>query len=81
MAVGKAGQKADRDKLNIWIGDEQCAAGGVMRGGYSEDRATRHLQEKNVRITTDVGIANGKASIWTCDLTHGYIDINAGYRS
>ena len=81
MAVGKAGQKANRDKLNIWIGDEQCAAGGVMRDGYSEERATEHLQERNVRITADVGIANGKASIWTCDLTHGYIDINAGYRS
>ncbi len=81
MAVGKAGQKANRDKLNIWIGDEQCAAGGVMRDGYSEERATEHLQEQNVRITADVGIANGKASIWTCDLTHGYIDINAGYRS
>ncbi len=81
MAVGKAGQKADRDKLNIWIGDEQCAAGGVMREDYSEERATAHLQEANVRITADVGIADGIASIWTCDLTHGYIDINAGYRS
>lgn len=81
MAVGKAGQRADRDKLNIWIGDEQCAEGGVARSGYSEENATRHLQGQNVTITVDVGVGQSSSTVWTCDLTHGYIDINAGYRS
>ncbi|MFT7598530.1 MAG: glutamate N-acetyltransferase/amino-acid N-acetyltransferase [Acidimicrobiales bacterium] len=81
MAVGKAGQRADRDALAIWIGDEQCAEGGVMRAGYSEAIATEHLQGDDVRLRADVGIGDGSATVWTCDLTHGYIDINAGYRS
>jgi glutamate N-acetyltransferase/amino-acid N-acetyltransferase len=81
MAVGKAGQAADRDALAIWIGPEQVAAGGVQFDGYSEERATEHLQGDEVTITVDVGLGDGAASIWTCDLTHGYIDINAGYRS
>jgi glutamate N-acetyltransferase/amino-acid N-acetyltransferase len=81
MAVGKAGQAADRDQLAIWIGPEQVAAEGVELDGYSEERATAHLQEDEVRLAVDVGIGDGAASIWTCDLTHGYIDINAGYRS
>ncbi len=81
MAVGKAGQAADRDALAIWIGPEQVAAEGVQVEGYSEERATEHLQGDEVTITVDVGVGDGAASIWTCDLTHGYIDINAGYRS
>jgi glutamate N-acetyltransferase/amino-acid N-acetyltransferase len=81
MAVGKAGEEADRDGLAIWIGPEQCAAAGVQAPGYSEERATEHLREQEVRLTVDVGIGTGEATIWTCDLTHGYIDINAGYRS
>ena len=81
MAVGKAGQRADRDALAIWIGPEQAAEGGVIREGYSEERATEHLREDHVVLRVDVGVGNGAATIWTCDLTHGYIDINAGYRS
>jgi glutamate N-acetyltransferase/amino-acid N-acetyltransferase len=81
MAVGKAGQRAERDRLAIWIGDEQAAADGVRRADYSEERATEHLQGDQVILTVDVGIAEGSATVWTCDLTHGYIDINAGYRS
>jgi len=81
MAVGKAGQAADRDNLSIWIGPEQVAEHGVQFHDYSEDRATAHLQEDEVKIAVDVGVGTGAASIWTCDLTHGYIDINAGYRS
>lgn len=81
MAIGKAGQRADRDALNIWIGDEQVAAGGVKFAGYSEERATEHLKNDHVRISADVGIGSGTATVWTCDLTHGYIEINAGYRS
>ena len=81
MAVGKAGQRADRDALKIWIGDELVADQGVQVPGYSEDRATEHLKQDEVKITVEVGIADGNATVWTCDLTHGYIEINAGYRS
>ncbi|MFT5204616.1 MAG: glutamate N-acetyltransferase/amino-acid N-acetyltransferase [Candidatus Aldehydirespiratoraceae bacterium] len=81
MAVGKAGQAADRDQLAIWIGPEQAAANGVRHPNYSEERATAHLQAQEVRIHADVGVGTGVATIWTCDLTHGYIEINAGYRS
>lgn len=81
MAVGKSGQAADRDSLAIWMGPEQCAEGGVQKPDYNEARATSHLQGAEVDITVDVGIADGSATVWTCDLTHGYIDINAGYRS
>ncbi|MCY4069434.1 MAG: bifunctional glutamate N-acetyltransferase/amino-acid acetyltransferase ArgJ [Acidimicrobiaceae bacterium] len=80
-AVGKAGQRADRDRLAIWIGDEQCARDGVAAPAYSEARAGEHLQGSEVVLTVDAGVGDGKATIWTCDLTHGYIDINAGYRT
>ncbi|MCP4224155.1 MAG: bifunctional glutamate N-acetyltransferase/amino-acid acetyltransferase ArgJ, partial [Actinomycetia bacterium] len=75
MAVGKAGQRADRDRLAIWIGPEPVTADGVVVDGYSEDRATEHLRNDDVTITVDVGIGDGQASVWTCDLTHGYIEI------
>ena len=81
MAVGKSGQPADRDRLAIWIGDEQCAEAGAPRPGYDEDRATRHLRGSEIDIRADVGVGTGSATVWTCDLTHAYIDINAGYRS
>ena len=80
-AVGKAGQRADRDRLSIWIGDEQCAEGGVPCPDYREERATEHLLGDNIELRMDVGVGDGEATIWTCDLTHGYIDINAGYRT
>ena len=80
-AVGKAGQRADRDRLAIWIGDEQCADGGMPKPGYSEERATAHLLGQDVALRVDVGVGHGEATVWTCDLTHGYIDINAGYRT
>ena len=81
MAVGKSGQAADRDALAIWIGDEQCAARGQALDGYDEGRATEHLRGDEVELTVDVGVGESSATVWTCDLTHGYIDINAGYRS
>lgn len=81
MAIGKAGEQADRDKLAIWVGDEQCAEDGWEKPGYSEAAATEHLKQDEVRIRADVGIGTGRATVWTCDLTHGYIDINASYRS
>lgn len=81
MAVGKAGQPADRDKLAIWIGDEQVTKDGIVYPGYSEDRANLILAEDEITVRVDLGLGDGSASIWTCDLTHGYIEINAGYRS
>jgi len=81
MAVGKAGEQASRDDLAIWIGPEQITAAGKVRDSYSEERATEHLRGPEIQLRVDVGIANGSATIWTCDLTHGYIEINAGYRS
>ena len=81
MAVGKAGQRADRDRLSVWIGDEQCAEAGEIKPGYSEERATEHLRGSDIELRVDVGVGRGEATVWTCDLTHAYIDINAGYRS
>ncbi len=80
-AVGKAGQKAYRDRLAIWIGDEQCASAGAVHPGYSEERAQAHLSGDEIELRVDVGAGTGEATIWTCDLTHGYIEINAGYRT
>ena len=81
MAVGKAGEPADRDKLGIWIGEEHVADGGIVHPDYSEDRANAFLAEDDIVLRVDLGMGQGSASIWTCDLTHGYIEINAGYRS
>ncbi len=81
MAVGKSGQAAERDRLAIWIGGEQVSADGVKLDGYSEARVTEHLLGDEVELRVDVGVGDGAATVWTCDLTHGYIDINAGYRS
>lgn len=81
MAVGKAGQEANRDLIRIWIGDELIAEEGMQSKTYREVQAAEHLQQDHVRIVVDLGIGEGSSSVWTCDLTHGYIEINAGYRS
>ncbi len=81
MAVGKSGEAADRDALEIRIGPELVATEGLVHPDYSEERATEHLRQSEVEIAVDVGVGAGTGTIWTCDLTHGYIDINAGYRS
>lgn len=81
MAVGKAGERADRDRLSIWIGTELVATEGAAHPNYSEERATQHLHQPEVELRVDIGIGSGSATVWTCDLTHGYIEINAGYRS
>jgi glutamate N-acetyltransferase/amino-acid N-acetyltransferase len=81
MAVGKSGQPANRDKLAIWIGPEQVAASGTVLDGYREEAATAHLALDEIEIRVDVGVGDHEATVWTCDLTHGYIEINAGYRT
>ncbi|MEM8932629.1 MAG: bifunctional glutamate N-acetyltransferase/amino-acid acetyltransferase ArgJ [Acidobacteriota bacterium] len=81
MAVGKAGEPADRDRLDLWIGDEPITAGGQAHPEYSEARADRFLQQDEITVRVDLHLGTGSATVWTCDLTHGYIEINAGYRS
>ncbi len=81
MAVGKSGAKADRDKLVVRLGDRPVTAKGMVLPDHDEAAATAHFKSQDVRIGVDVGIGKGKAVVWTCDLTHGYIDINADYRS
>ncbi|NQW09084.1 MAG: bifunctional glutamate N-acetyltransferase/amino-acid acetyltransferase ArgJ [Alphaproteobacteria bacterium] len=81
MAVGKAGQQADRDKLAIDIGGVAVARDGVRVEGYDEAPVAAHMKGQEIDIVVDVGVGRGRATVWTCDLTHGYIDINADYRS
>ncbi|MEK6541892.1 MAG: bifunctional glutamate N-acetyltransferase/amino-acid acetyltransferase ArgJ [Pseudomonadota bacterium] len=81
MAVGKAGETADRDRLSISFGETQVARMGMPAGGYDEAPVAAHLAGREVRIGVDIGLGEGRATIWTCDLTHGYISINADYRS
>lgn len=81
MAVGKAGQPADRDRLAISIGGVKIAANGAVVAGYDEAPVAAHMQTSHIDIHVDLGLADGTARIWSCDLTHGYISINADYRS
>jgi glutamate N-acetyltransferase/amino-acid N-acetyltransferase len=81
MAVGKSGEKADRDKLSIAIGGIAVAKDGVVVPGYDEAPVAAHMKGTNVVFDVDVGVGKGKATVWTCDLTHGYIDINGSYRT
>ncbi len=81
MAVGKSGEQADRDKLSIWFDDKRVAHQGEVDPEYREESIQSHMDQENIKIRVDVGIANGSFTIWTCDLTHGYIEINADYRS
>jgi glutamate N-acetyltransferase/amino-acid N-acetyltransferase len=81
MAVGKAGEKADRDLLKISIGGQVLAEKGMRAAKYNEAAATKAVSGREVEIAVDLGLAKGAARVWTCDLTHGYIDINGSYRS
>jgi glutamate N-acetyltransferase/amino-acid N-acetyltransferase len=81
MAVGKAGEQAHRDRLAIWFGDVRVAVGGERDPDYSEEAASRVMRQDEIRIVIDVGVASGKATVWTCDLTKDYVAINGDYRS
>ncbi|WP_395394473.1 bifunctional glutamate N-acetyltransferase/amino-acid acetyltransferase ArgJ [Novosphingobium sp. BL-8A] len=81
MAVGKAGEPADRDKLSIGFGGTWAAREGLPLADYDEAPVAAHLKGQDVTIEVDLGLGEGAATVWTCDLTHGYISINADYRS
>ena len=81
MAVGKAGEPADRDKLSIGFGGHWAAKNGQPLADYDEAPVAEHLRGQDVTLDVDIGLGNGRATVWTCDLTHGYISINADYRS
>lgn len=80
-AVGRSGQKADRDKLSITIGGVRIAENGLRVADYNEHPVNKHMKGREINIEVDVGVGNGIATVWTCDLTHGYIDVNGSYRS
>ena len=81
MAVGKAGEPADRDKLSIGFGGHWTARDGLPLSDYDETPVAEHLRGREIRIDVDLGLGEGRSTVWTCDLTHGYISINADYRS
>ncbi|WP_244277850.1 bifunctional glutamate N-acetyltransferase/amino-acid acetyltransferase ArgJ, partial [Pseudovibrio sp. W74] len=81
MAVGKAGEPADRDKLAIWFGDIRVAVEGERDPDYSEEEASAVMKEDEIILKVDLGIGSGGATVWTCDLTKEYVAINGDYRS
>lgn len=80
-AVGKSGAEADRDRLTIGFGDMVLARDGWRAPDYDEDAASAYMKNRELVISVDLGLGQGAQTVWTCDLTHGYIDINADYRS
>nr|WP_174830487.1 bifunctional glutamate N-acetyltransferase/amino-acid acetyltransferase ArgJ [Ruegeria sp. HKCCA4812] len=81
MAIGKSGAAADRDKLSISFGDILVAENGWVSPNYREEDAAAYMKGQDLVIAVDLGLGEGKSTVWTCDLTHGYIEINADYRS
>ncbi|MAH99929.1 MAG: bifunctional ornithine acetyltransferase/N-acetylglutamate synthase [Gammaproteobacteria bacterium TMED183] len=81
MAVGKSGEKADRDRLSIAMGGVVIAQDGQRVADYDETPVAEHMKGQEITIAVNAGVGDGAAVVWTCDLTHGYISINADYRS
>lgn len=81
MAVGKAGEPADRDLLAIWFGDIRVAREGERDPDYSEAATSAYMKNEDIQIRADIGLGKGKATVWTCDLTKEYVAINGDYRS
>ncbi|WP_372398210.1 bifunctional glutamate N-acetyltransferase/amino-acid acetyltransferase ArgJ [Azospirillum sp. HJ39] len=80
-AIGRAGERADRDLIRITVGGTLICADGMEVPGYDETPVAAHMKGKEIDIDIDLGLGKGTAKVWTCDLTHGYIDINGSYRS
>jgi glutamate N-acetyltransferase/amino-acid N-acetyltransferase len=81
MAVGKAGEPAERDKLAIWFGDIRVAVKGARDGAYDEAKTSAYMKGEEILIRVDLGLGRGEATAWTCDLTKAYVEINGDYRS
>lgn len=81
MAVGKSGEAADRDRLSIWFGDHIVARNGERAEEYVEKTVAGYMKNRDIVIRVDVGVGGGAATVWTCDLTHDYVEINSDYRS
>jgi glutamate N-acetyltransferase/amino-acid N-acetyltransferase len=81
MAVGKAGEPANRDKLAIWFGDVRVAADGERDPDYDEAAASAVMKAQDITLRVDLGLGRGEARVWTCDLTKAYVEINGDYRS
>ncbi|MCF6303539.1 MAG: bifunctional ornithine acetyltransferase/N-acetylglutamate synthase, partial [Devosiaceae bacterium] len=81
MAVGKAGEPANRDRLSIRFGELTLAENGLRSPSYSEELASAYMKNSELKISVDLGMGQGCGTIYTCDLTHGYISINGDYRS
>ena len=81
MAVGKAGEPADRDRMAIWFGGIRVAVDGERDPDYSEEAVSAIMKQDRIAVAIDVGVGRGKATVWTCDLTKGYVEINGDYRS
>jgi glutamate N-acetyltransferase/amino-acid N-acetyltransferase len=81
MAVGKAGEPADRDLLSVWFGDIRVAHEGERDPDYSEAETSAYMKRDEITIRADIGLGRGKATVWTCDLTKAYVEINGDYRS
>jgi glutamate N-acetyltransferase/amino-acid N-acetyltransferase len=81
MAVGKAGEPADRDRLAIWFGDVRVAVDGARDPAYSEAAASAAMKAEEIAIRVDLGLGDGRSTVWTCDLTKEYVAINGDYRS
>jgi len=81
MAVGKSGEAADRDKLTIWFGPYCVARDGERADDYDEKTVAKYMKNREIIIRVSVGVGKAAATVWTCDLTHDYVSINADYRS
>ena len=81
MAIGKSGAVAERDKLKIYFGNILVAENGWISPSYNEKLAADYMKRQDLIISVDLGIGRFKSTVWTCDLTHSYISINADYRS
>ena len=81
MAVGKAGEAADRDRLAIWFGEMRVAVDGERDSDYREETVAAYMTGAELEVRVDVGVGEGRSKVWTCDLTADYVSINADYRS
>ena len=81
MAIGKTNISVDPRKISLFFGPHCVASHGAIHPDYSEDIGANYMKNQDIVLTIKLGEGDGKATIWTCDLTHGYIDINADYRS